>query len=283
MAWWCWGDPKASHAVVCVHGLTRQGRDFDFLARTLVERSQGALRVIAPDVVGRGRSDWLPDAALYQLPQYVGDMLTLLQHLNRLAPLKTLDWVGTSMGGLVGMALAGQPQLSNVAKVRRLVLNDVGPSVQWSSIVRMQAYVGRYGTFGDLQEAARYLRTLSAGFGPVPWPVWLALSQAMLRTDPQGRLTLHYDPAIGEAIAAMTPDGAKAAEATLWGLYEAITAEILLLRGTESDVLGVETARAMTERGPRARLVQWEGVGHAPTLTDPLQMSVVADFLCLPH
>lgn len=279
MAWWSWGDCKARHAVVCVHGLTRQGRDFDALARALVEHSDGSLRVIAPDVVGRGRSDWLPEPAHYQLPQYVGDVLTLLQHLHRQHSLHTLDWVGTSMGGLVGMALAGQRDLPLPVPVRRLVLNDVGPAVAWPSIVRMQGYVGRYGTFEDLDHAAAYLRSLSAGFGPVPWSEWLSLSRPMLRTDPQGRLTLHYDPAIGASIAAVTPELAQAAEATLWTLYDAITAQVLLLRGAQSDVLDPQTAQVMTERGPRARLVQLEGVGHAPTLTDSLQMDVVSGFL----
>ena len=279
MAWWSWGDAAAPHVVVCAHGLTRQGRDFDRLAQTLVARAGGRLQVVCPDVAGRGHSEWLPQAALYQIPQYAADMLALLADLQHRAPIQTLDWVGTSMGGLIGMVLAGQPGLPLPAPIRRLVLNDVGPSITWASVVRMQQYVGRYGRFANLADAAAELRRLSVGFGPVPEEVWLELSSHMVRQLPDGTLTLHYDPAIGEPIRALTQEAAQAAETTVWGLYEQIHAEVLLLRGRESDLLTEATAQAMTQRGPRARLVQWAGVGHAPTLTDPDHMQVLADFL----
>ena len=279
MAWWSWGDASAEHVVVCVHGLTRQGRDFDHLARALVERAQGAIHVVCPDVAGRGHSEWLPLPALYQPPQYAADMLALLGQMQQHAPIRQLDWVGTSMGGLVGMVLAGQPQLPLPAPLRRLVLNDLGPSITWSSVERMQQYVGRYGRFANLAEAAAEMRRLSYGFGPVPQDIWLELSSHMVRQLPDGALTLHYDPAIGEPIRALTPEAAQAAEAVVWGLYDQIRAQVLLIRGLESDLLTEETARAMTKRGPHAQLVQWAGVGHAPTLTDPDHIRVVADFL----
>lgn len=279
MAWWSWGDPGASHVVVCVHGLTRQGRDFDRLAMALVERAGGAIHVVCPDVAGRGHSDWLPQAGLYQIPQYASDMLTLLAKVHAHAPIGQLDWVGTSMGGLIGMVLAGQPDGVLPAPMRRLVLNDVGPSITWSAIERMQQYVGRAVAFANLQEAAVELRRLSPGFGPVPEEVWLELCSHMVRQRPQGGLTLHYDSAIGEPLRALTPDAAQAAEAVVWALYEQIRAEVLLIRGLESDLLTETTAQAMTQRGPRARLVQWAHVGHAPTLTEPRQMAEVAGFL----
>ena len=279
MAWWSWGDAAAPHVVVCAHGLTRQGRDFDRLAQTLVARAEGRLHVVCPDVAGRGHSEWLPQAAHYQIPQYAADMLALLTELQQRASIQTLDWVGTSMGGLIGMVLAGQPGLPLPAPIRRLVLNDVGPSITWASVVRMQQYVGRYGRFANLADAAVELRRLSAGFGPVPEEVWLELSSHMVRQLPDGDLTLHYDPAIGEPIRALTQEAAQAAETTVWGLYEQIRAEVLLLRGLDSDLLTEATAQAMTQRGPRARLVQWAGVGHAPTLTDPDHIQVLADFL----
>lgn len=282
MAFWSWGDALAPHVVVCVHGLTRQGRDFDHLARALVERAGGRVQVLCPDVAGRGQSDWLPQSALYQIPQYASDMLALLAALQQRAPITTLDWVGTSMGGLIGLVLAGQPQLPLPAPIRRLVLNDVGPSIAWPSVQRMQAYVGRYGRYADLAQAAAYLRELSQGFGPVPDEVWLALSTPMVRPHPEGGLTLHYDPAIGEPIRAMTQEAAQAAEAMVWGLYEQITARVLLIRGLESDLLTPETAQAMTERGPRAQLLEWAGVGHAPTLTAPEQIEALAGFLLDP-
>ena len=279
MAWWSWGDASASHVVVCAHGLTRQGRDFDRLARALVERHQGHIHIVCPDVAGRGHSDWLPQPALYQLPQYVADMLVMLGQLHQHEPIRTLDWIGTSMGGLMGMALAGQPQLPLPVPIRRLVLNDVGPSITWTSVQRMQQYVGRYGQFAHLSEAAAEMRRLSYGFGPVPEDIWLELSSHMVRQLPEGGLTLHYDPAIGEPIRALTAEAAQAAEAVVWHLYDQIRAQVLLIRGLESDLLTEATAHEMTQRGPQAQLVQWSGVGHAPTLTDPAHIEVVADFL----
>ncbi len=279
MAWWSWGQPDAAHVVVCVHGLTRQGRDFDRLAQALVERCGGQIHVVCPDVAGRGQSDWLPQPALYQIPQYAADMLALLAQLHSCCAIERLDWVGTSMGGLIGMALAGQPGLPLPTPLRRLVLNDVGPSIAWPSVQRMQQYVGRYGRFADLNEAAAELRRLSLGFGPVPPELWLEMSAHMVRPCPGGELTLHYDPAIGEPVRALTPQAAEAAEAVVWGLYDQIRAQVLLIRGQDSDLLTEATAQAMTARGPQAQLVQWPGVGHAPTLTDPAHTAVVADFL----
>ena len=279
MACWSWGDPNAAHVVLCVHGLTRQGRDFDRLAQGLLARAKRPLRVVCPDVAGRGRSEWLPQAALYQVPQYASDMLALLGALHKGSPINTLDWVGTSMGGLIGMVLAGQPQLPLPTPLRRLVLNDVGPAIAWPSVQRMQAYVGRYGRYPDLASAAAFMRELSAGFGPVPDEIWLELSRPMLRPDPAGGWTLHYDPAIGDPIRATTPEAAVSGENLLWTLYEQIRAEVLLIRGAESDLLLPETAQAMTLRGPRAHLLEWPGIGHAPTLTAPEQIEAVADFV----
>lgn len=281
MAYWRWGDPQAQHVVVCVHGLTRQGRDFDRLAQALVARSTQPLQVICPDVAGRGRSEWLSDPVAYQIPQYAADMLVLLAQLR--APCQadwtSLDWVGTSMGGLIGMVLAGQPGLPLPAPIRRLVLNDVGPAIAWAAVERMQTYVGQYGQYRNLDEAAAAMWALSDGFGPVPADVWRDMSSHMLRPAADGAVTLHYDPAIGVPVRALTPDAAAAGEATLWSLYDQIQAKTLLIRGADSDLLAPETALAMTERGPRARLDTWPGFGHAPTLTGDAQIDVVADFL----
>ena len=279
MACWAWGDAQAPHAVVCVHGLTRQGRDFDRLAQALVQRSQGAVQVLCPDVAGRGRSQWLPQAELYQIPQYAADMLALLGSVHHASPVQTLDWVGTSMGGLIGMVLAGQAELPLPTPIRRLVLNDVGPAITWSSVERMQEYAGRYGRYASLTEAAAAMRALSQGFGPVPDDVWMDMSSHMVRSLPEGGLTLHYDPAIGEPIRALTPEAASSGEAVLWSLYDQIRAQTLLIRGLESDLLTPEAARQMTLRGPRARLLEWPGIGHAPTLTSPDQIDAVASFL----
>jgi len=282
MAWWSWGDARAEQVLVCVHGLTRQGRDFDRLAQALLARSAQPLQVICPDVVGRGRSEWLTESALYQPPQYAADLMVMLQQRHAQAPIRQLDWVGTSMGGLIGMLLAGQPDLPLPAPIRRLVLNDVGPAIAWDAVARMQQYVGRYGRYADLAEAAADMRRLSQGFGPVPEDIWLELSAHMVRALPEGGLTLHYDPAIGEPVRAATPEAAQAAQALLWGLYDQIRARVLLIRGQASDLLTEATAQAMTARGPRAQLVQWPGVGHAPTLTAPDQIDMLATFLLEP-
>ena len=291
MAYWRWGDMRARHVVVCAHGLTRQGRDFDRLAQALVAQNPEPLQVICPDVVGRGRSEWLSNPSGYQIPQYAADMLALLGQLNAQMSeqmsdplgatnaMQTLDWVGTSMGGLIGMVLAGQPGLPLPAPIRRLVLNDVGPAISWSSVQRMQTYVGQYGQYRDLDEAAAVLRALSQGFGPVPADVWREMSAHMTRPGLDGALTLHYDPAIGVPVRALTEEMATAGEAALWTLYDQIQASTLLIRGQDSDLLTPETAMAMAQRGPRARLETWAGFGHAPTLTSDDQMASVAKFL----
>ncbi|MBX9870507.1 MAG: alpha/beta hydrolase [Burkholderiaceae bacterium] len=275
MAYWQWGRSDASHVVLCVHGLSRQGRDFDTLARALLIRGGDALRVICPDVVGRGQSDWLRDPKGYQVPAYAADMGVLLQTLQP----ATLDWVGTSMGGLIGMALAGQPQLP--FRIRKLVLNDVGPTISWQAIERIGSYLGDPLRFATLEEAAEALRRISIGFGPHTQDQWLALTRPMLKPAPEGdgRLMLHYDPAIAVPFRALTPEGSAQSEVLLWQLYDAIRSETLLLRGTESDLFARETAQAMTQRGPHARLVEFAGVGHAPTLVAENQVRAVCDFL----
>lgn len=277
MAFWRWGDPRARHVVLCVHGLTRQGRDFDRLAQALVARSPEPLQVICPDVVGRGQSEWLSDPMGYQIAQYAADMLAMVALLRTGADIETLDWVGTSMGGLIGMALAGQPALP--LQVRRLVLNDVGPSITWAAVQRMQQYVGQYGQYRDLDEAASAMWALSTGFGPVPADVWREMSSHMVRPGADGAITLHYDPAIGIPLRALTPEAAAAGEQVMWSLYDQIRAQTLIIRGGQSDLFLPETALAMTERGPCAQLATWPDCGHAPTLTSDTQIEVVADFL----
>ncbi len=282
MAYWRWGNAQAQRVLVCAHGLTRQGRDFDRLAQALVAQSTEALQVICPDVAGRGQSEWLNNPALYQIPQYAADMLAMLGQVQAQLgslPMQSLDWVGTSMGGLIGLVLSGQPGLPLPAPIRRLVLNDVGPAITWSSVQRMQSYVGQYGQYRDLDEAAAQLWTLSQGFGPVLPEVWREMSSHMTRPGTQGGLTLHYDPAIGVPLRAMTPDMAAAGEATLWALYDQVQAQTLLIRGQDSDLLTPETALEMTQRGPHARLETWPGFGHAPTLTGEDQIRALASFL----
>lgn len=277
MAYWEWGDPAAGHVIVCAHGLSRQGRDFDVLARALLTQSAGRVRVVCPDVVGRGQSDWLQDPALYQVPTYTADMLALLAQVRP----TTLDWVGTSMGGLIGMALCGQPQLPLPVPVRRLVLNDVGPVIQWESIVRIGTYLGRNMAFDSLPAAADAMWAISTSFGPHTPAQWLELSRHMVkpRSDGKPGVRLHYDPAIAVGVRAMTAEAAAQGEAMLWYLFDAITAPTLLVRGAASDLLSHTTAQQMTQRGPRAQLVEFAGVGHAPTLIADDQVHAVTSFL----
>ncbi|WP_255437605.1 alpha/beta fold hydrolase [Comamonas flocculans] len=278
MAYWQWnasGQPQHPHVVVCVHGLSRQGRDFDTLAKAL----SGSARVVCPDVVGRGESDWLANPEDYQIPLYAADMLALLAQLHGEGPIARLDWVGTSMGGLIGMVLTGQQDLPLPAPVRRLVLNDVGPALPWDALQRIGQYLGAPVRFASEQQAADALWAISSSFGPHTPEQWLALSRPMLRPAPEGGLRLHYDPAIAQPFKALTPELAQQGEALMWQLYEQITAQVLLLRGKDSDLLSPAVAHAMGERGPHARLVEFAGVGHAPTLVAPEQVRVVAEFI----
>ncbi|MDP3701438.1 MAG: alpha/beta hydrolase [Hylemonella sp.] len=279
MAYWQWGDAAAAHVVVCVHGLSRQGRDFDVLAQALVERAAQPVRVVCPDVAGRGRSDWLKDPAGYQIPTYVGDMLALMAQLHGQAPIATLDWVGTSMGGLIGMGLCGTPKLPLPVAVRRLVLNDVGPAIQWEALQRIGTYLGNTGRFDSVQQAADAMWAVSTSFGPHTPGQWLALSQAMVKPLPGGGVTLHYDPSIAVPFRSLTAESAQQGQAALWQLYDNMAAQTLLLRGAQSDLLSAQTASEMTRRGPRARLVEFEGIGHAPTLVAGEQVDVVTGFL----
>jgi len=252
-----WG---AGPVVLCVHGLTRNGRDFDRLAASLSGR-----RVVCPDVVGRGRSDWI-DPAGYGYPQYLADMTALVARLG----VDELDWVGTSMGGLIGMMLAAQPN----SPVRRLVLNDIGPFVPKAGLERLAGYVGADPSFADLGEVEAYLRRVHAPFGPLADADWRHLAEHGHRRCSDGRLRLHYDPAIGKPFR----DGTLA-DVDLWQLWDRIACPVLVLRGARSDLLLPATAAEMARRGPLARVVELPGIGHAPVLMSADQIAIVADWL----
>ena len=266
MAYWEWGDPANPRVLVCVHGLSRQGRDFDTLARALA----ADYRVVCPDVVGRGQSDWLADPMGYAIPSYLADMVTLLARLNA----GTVHWVGTSMGGLIGLMLASLPQ----SPVQRLVLNDVGPVIEYAALARIGTYLGLPARWASVDEAADALWAISQGFGPHSRDQWLALTRPQLKADGDG-FKPHYDPAIAVPFRLVTPELAAAGEAALWQAYDRIACPTLLIRGAESDLLSAATAEAMTRRGPCAQLAVLPGVGHAPTLVQPDQVALVRDFL----
>lgn len=284
MGFWQWGDPGAGSVLVCVHGLTRHGRDFDSLAWALLQRAAGqgrAVRVVCPDVVGRGRSDRLADPALYHPVTYLADLQMMLAHLHQQVPVLSLDWVGTSMGGLIGMLAAAAPE-ALPRPIGRLVLNDVGPRLNWAGLARIKSYVGIGGPFESLEAGVAALRLTLAGFGPHTDAQWHALNAPMFKPASDGQWIFHYDPAIALPFAQLTEASNAQAGDLMQGVYEQIQAQTLLLRGAQSELLTREAALAMTQCGPRARLVEFAGVGHAPTLVSDDQLAPVLDFLLPP-
>lgn len=258
-----WGDARNRDVVVCVHGLTRSSRDFDELARALC----GQFRVVCPDIAGRGDSDWLADPVLYAAPQYLSDMVTLIARLD----VESVNWVGTSLGGLIGMALAAQRH----SPVAKLVLNDAGPVISHASLERIAGYLGKAPVFGSIEQADAYMRDIAAPFGPHSDAQWRFLTETWLRANDDGTWRAHYDPRIAEPFRATLPEK----DMELWSLYDAIGCPTLVLRGEHSDLLSRATAREMAQRGPKAKVVEIRGVGHAPTLMNPDQIALVREFL----
>ncbi len=285
MAYWEWGDAGNEKVLVCVHGLTRCGRDFDELAGKLAPH----YRVVCPDVVGRGRSDWLIDPSAYTVPQYISDMLTLVARLD----VEQVDWLGTSMGGLIGLGLAGALAMSAVQRPQRgefglpqartvrlgkVVLNDIGPRLDAQGIARIAGYVGSDVSFDTFDEAVAYVQSVSAGFGPHSQALWKRLTRDMFNQH-DGRWVRHYDLRLAAPMALQDETALKAAEFMLWSAYESLTSPVLLLRGEESDVLSRDTATEMLARNNRAQQVEFHGVGHAPTLLTEEQIAPIERFL----
>jgi pimeloyl-ACP methyl ester carboxylesterase len=258
-----WGDATADRVVVCVHGLTRNGRDFDVLAEDL---AGVGVRVICPDVVGRGRSDWISNPGLYGYAQYLADMTALIARLG----VAEVDWVGTSMGGLIGIMLAAQPK----SPIRRLVVNDVGPFVPKAALDRINDYVGADPLFEDVASLEAYLRFVLAGFGDLPDECWRQMAEYSSRVRPDGRLGLAYDPGIAYGFKNKPVD-----DVDLWSVWDSVRCPVLVLRGANSDLLLPDTAKAMTERGPKAQVVEIPGTGHAPSLMLDDQIALVRNFL----
>lgn len=256
-----WGDPASERVVVCCHGLTRNGRDFDLLA----ERLSRFARVVCPDVVGRGKSDWLSDPKLYGYPQYVADMNALIARLN----VGQVDWIGTSMGGLIGMTLAAQPK----SPIRSLVMNDVGPFVPRAALRRIADYVGLDNRFSSLASLENHLRKAYAPFGPLTDAQWAHLTTHGHRDIGDGTYGLAYDPAIAVNVRLGVQDW------NLWPIYEKVAAPVLVVRGMDSDLLAETTAAEMAKRGPKAERLDIPGVGHAPALMAEDQISALEGWL----
>ena len=294
-----WGKHSASQVVVCVHGLSRNSRDFDFLARDLARDC----RVVCPDVVGRGDSEWLADKSDYSFSTYLSDAAALIARITAPAPAASfgtfrtlrsrrkaaegpaqIDWVGTSMGGLIGMLLAAKPG----SPIRRLVLNDVGPFISWGSLYRLKGYVAGGGSFGDIAEVEAYLRQACAPFGPLTDEQWrhLAEHSAAPKSDgPTGIYRLRYDPAIGDTMRVNAPDPELPlgpnflSGIDLWSTWAEIRCPTLVLRGAESDVLSHDTLLQMQARRPGVEVLELPGIGHAPALMSHDQIAAVREFL----
>lgn len=259
-----WGEGGSAKTLVCVHGLTRCARDFDRLAAEMVRHGY---RVICPDVAGRGDSDWLKNPSEYAVPTYAKDMVALIARID----VEAVHWVGTSLGGLIGMTLAAMPG----SPVTRLVLNDVGPALTAVSLDRIGSYIGKWPPLPNLDAAEKYVRSISTTFGPHTDAEWRFLAEHVVRRNPDGSLRMHYDPAIAVPFNAELPHK----DVELWRSYDPIRCPTLVLRGERSDLLTRDVARQMTSRGPRAKVVELPGVGHAPTLLHDDQITIVREFL----
>lgn len=292
LAYTDWGDPGNPHVVICVHGLSRNSRDFDWLAEAL----SADCRVVCPDVVGRGASDWLKDRFAYCFPTYLGDAAALVARVTvptsqgLLADLRDklrghrieaeLDWIGTSMGGLIGLLLAAKPG----SPIRRLVLNDVGPFVPWTGLIRLKGHVGADGSFADMEEVERYFRRVCIEFGQLDDDYWHHIAEHGVSRDDDGRYTLRYDPAISRGLPVhMDPELPIGPEflrgIDLWTVWDAVKCPVLVLRGANSEVLPREVVEEMRRRKPDLQVAEFAGVGHVPALATPEQIKVVRDFL----
>lgn len=261
-----WGDPANPRIVICVHGLTRNCRDFDLLARAL----EPDFRVVCPDIAGRGKSDWLYAKEDYGYPQYMADMTALTARVTAGTGDRTIYWVGTSMGGIVGMLLASWPK----SPIGKLVLNDVGTVIPKTALERIATYVGVSPRCATFEELEAYVRLVSAPFGPLTDEQWRHLTLHGAKQNEDGLWTTVYDPAI-----AVPFRKEPLADVELWDYWDTIACPTLLLRGAQSDLLLKDNALAMTQRGPRPQLVEFEGIGHAPMLMAQDQIKVVRDFL----
>lgn len=262
MAYTKWAGPPGAKTVLCVHGLTRNGRDFDPLAEALSK----SYRVICPDIVGRGKSDWLVNGAGYVYPQYVADMNTMIARLD----VESVYWVGTSMGGLIAMAMASLPK----SPIAKLVVNDIGPLIAKEGLERIGTYVGLDPSFKDLDALEAYMREVAAPFGNLTDAQWRHMAVHGERRKPDGSIGLAYDPKIGDPFRNMEPK-----DIDLWPQWDAISCPTLLIRGAQSTLLKASDAQAMTERGPKAKFFEVKDAGHAPALMAEDQIAAIRDFL----
>ncbi|EKS68070.1 MULTISPECIES: alpha/beta hydrolase [Caballeronia] len=260
-----WGDPANPRVLLCVHGLTRSGRDFDKLAQAFARD----YRVVCPDVVGRGLSDWLADPRYYGVPQYVADVVTLIARLN----VETVDWFGTSMGGLIGMALGGLPN----TPIRKMLLNDVGPHIEPVALQRIGEYLGKPARFASLDEGVRHAAALASSFGPLTDEEWASINTPLLH-ERDGAWGFRYDPGIATPFTSATDEQNAAGEAFLWRSLASIRTPVLVVRGESSDLLSRETVAQMVEKGQAVTSAEIPGAGHAPAFLVEDQIAIARGF-----
>lgn len=266
MAYTEWGDPANPRVLVCVHGLTRSGRDFDRLAAELGD----TYRVVCPDVVGRGLSSWLPDPMGYGIAQYVADMVTLIARTGA----EKVDWFGTSMGGLIGLALAGLPD----SPIGKMIVNDVGPHVEPQSLARISEYLGKPVRFETLQQGIDHAALLAQSFGPLTQQEWREINTPLLH-EVDGAWVFRYDPRIAQPFGATTPEQSALGESILWRSLAAIPGPVLVVRGEQSDLLSRDTVARMVSEGKAVTSVEIPGAGHAPAFLAPDQIAIARRFL----
>ena len=256
-----WSGPAGSPTLVCIHGLTRNARDFDTLAASLSRY----YRVVCPDMPGRGRSEWLANPADYSFPLYLADCAQLIARLD----VEIVDWVGTSTGALIGMTLAAQKE----SPIRKLALNDAGAFVSAEGLSRIGGYLGDDRTFQSIEAMEAAVRVNNAPYGPLTNAQWRKLTIDSARERPGG-YGFNYDPRLGDPYKA-GPVG----DVDLWAVWDAVRCPTLIVRGESSDILAREVAEDMTRRGPKAKLIEFAGIGHAPQLLSDDQIYAVRDFL----
>ncbi len=262
-----WGDADNPRLLVCAHGLTRCGRDFDTLAQHL----QGHYRIICPDVVGRGESDWLANKSNYNYPQYLNDMATLLAAVMAPRGIESVHWLGTSMGGIIGMLLAAQPH----TPITRLALNDVGSFIPKASLERIAMYVGKTPPFASVDAVVEAVRATSP-FGPLSDTEWRLLTLPLIKQNEEGSWEFRYDPGVSEAFRS-----APITDVDLLPFWNAISCPVLVTRGAESDLLLKSTFDAMCSKA-NVRGIEFAGVGHAPMFQHADQIDAVSEFLTAP-
>jgi pimeloyl-ACP methyl ester carboxylesterase len=265
IAYYQFGREDNPDKVICLHGLTRNGLDFEWLALELAKD----FHVICPDMAGRGNSDWLADKSAYNYATYIADIGALSAALS----LTQVDWIGTSMGGILGMMLAAQQP----SFIKSLVLNDIGAVVSAQGLLRIASYIGNGMDFADKADAMAYAKSIFAPFGIRSEEHWQQLFKASFIQLADGRYALAYDPDIGKPFMQSVSD--DMADIDLSGFWNRVECPSLVLRGGHSDILSHANAKAMCESKPQAELVEWAGIGHAPSLLEPAQIDLIADWL----